>query len=575
MDEKLLERLLKGAPVLSRDRLWEINALFPAYLFRRRQTREVWASCCGAHGVLPPASELLDAAHTPEPRSVPMRCQPACVSDPPLPPPEPGTCPFCGRTAPVKELGRTGRRENLFHYRHVVVLSWRRGALWASAYEAKKSYRTEAALTAAPELKLLALYRFTPGRVEWCRRRWIDRGWSWAGEMDTRGLRPDFSLPPPFFYCGRYGMGYDLVGLEEVARSPWRWCGAEVYLRRHRGALRWLAVCTAWPRQVELLTKAGMVEAVCDFAERGKRNAAAFDWYAPDLRRGLGLSRTELRDFLAGDRSPEVLAQYRAFRRAGISASFQELYALRERTGETWSQRAAVQARRLGLGPGRLLRYLCRTREEAAQGEEGLLPLSTLAGWWCDYLDDARTLGLDLGSDLHRLPRDLGRKHRELGRAAQAVRDLTGGGEAREKDRRRMRALTKRYTYWDDSWLIRPPVGPSEIVAEGKALRHCVGGYADRHRRGVVTILFLRDRTRPGRSLVTIEMAGARLIQIHGWDDERTACGDNPERADPRELYRDFLDGWLSWLEAGSPRDRAGRPVEVRGGSDAVEPRPA
>ena len=88
-----------------------------------------------------------------------------------------------------------------------------------------------------------------------------------------------------------------------------------------------------------------------------------------------------------------------------------------------------------------------------------------------------------------------------------------------------------------------------------------MGGYADRHVDGRCTILFLRDLQRPGRPLVTIEVSGAKIIQIHGWDDERSACKDNPKRESPRKIYREFLDGWLDWLAAGSKRDRTGRPV--------------
>lgn len=97
-------------------------------------------------------------------------------------------------------------------------------------------------------------------------------------------------------------------------------------------------------------------------------------------------------------------------------------------------------------------------------------------------------------------------------------------------------------------------------MAEGKALKHCVGGYADRHIEGLVTILFLRDKRRPGRPLVTIEMCGNSIVQIHGWDDERTACKENPKRISPRKIYEEFLDEWLDWLAAGSKRKK-GLPV--------------
>ena len=140
--------------------------------------------------------------------------------------------------------------------------------------------------------------------------------------------------------------------------------------------------------------------------------------------------------------------------------------------------------------------------------------------------------------------------------------------QSKEKDREyresRLRKLTRRYSYTDGTYLIRPPVSGAEIQREGKLLCHCVGGYADRHLKGATTILFLRRRDRPGRPLVTVEMRGNTIAQIHGWDDERTKCPDNPGKIDPRVLYRDFLDEWTAWLEGGSKRDKRGQPVLPR-----------
>lgn len=41
------------APALNQKELEEVNDLFPAYIFRRSRTRELWTSCCYRHEVLP------------------------------------------------------------------------------------------------------------------------------------------------------------------------------------------------------------------------------------------------------------------------------------------------------------------------------------------------------------------------------------------------------------------------------------------------------------------------------------------------------------------------------------------
>ena len=167
---------------------------------------------------------------------------------------------------------------------------------------------------------------------------------------------------------------------------------------------------------------------------------------------------------------------------------------------------------------------------------------------------------LNLENPIFLLPRDLDRKHDETTAAWAAMQDL-----AKDKEyRKRLRKLTRRYSYTDGTYLVRPPVSGAEIKREGQMLHHCVGGYADRHLSGATTILFLRRRDRPGKPLVTIEMRGNAIVQIHGWDDERTPCPDNPERTSCRELYGIFLEEWTGWLAAGSRRDKRGRPIPPR-----------
>ena len=40
-----------------------------------------------------------------------------------------------------------------------------------------------------------------------------------------------------------------------------------------------------------------------------------------------------------------------------------------------------------------------------------------------------------------------------------------------------------------------------------------------------------------------------------------TPCKANPKKISPRKIYKDFLAGWLAWIEGGSKRDKQGYPV--------------
>lgn len=75
--------------------------------------------------------------------------------------------------------------------------------------------------------------------------------------------------------------------------------------------------------------------------------------------------------------------------------------------------------------------------------------------------------------------------------------------------------------YEDDKYLIRIPNNLTEIVIEGSTLRHCVGGYTERHARGNTTIMFLRRKDCPDIPFYTIELDNNKnIVQIHGYGNK-------------------------------------------------------
>ena len=51
------------------------------------------------------------------------------------------------------------------------------------------------------------------------------------------------------------------------------------------------------------------------------------------------------------------------------------------------------------------------------------------------------------------------------------------------------------------------------------------------------------------------------IQQIHGYRNEGYALTAGKRCAAPRDKFAWFLDVWLEWINDGSPRDKAGRPV--------------
>lgn len=131
---------------------------------------------------------------------------------------------------------------------------------------------------------------------------------------------------------------------------------------------------------------------------------------------------------------------------------------------------------------------------------------------------------------------------------------------AEEKYEERRKKLEKKYGFAMDGYVIRAPLGKDEILAEARKLQHCVGGYADRHIQGKTTILFMRKAKKPDEPWLTIEMNRNKLVQVHGFKNEGLHTTRGRFTPDPREVYREFLDTWLEWLEKGSKRDKKGVP---------------
>ena len=138
--------------------------------------------------------------------------------------------------------------------------------------------------------------------------------------------------------------------------------------------------------------------------------------------------------------------------------------------------------------------------------------------------------------------------------------------EARKKYKARYQNLKKLYEFSCGDLVIVVPESSQDIVTEGKVLHHCVGGYADRHIKGTVDILFLRHVRKPNVPFLTIEMRPRKspldkidLFQIHGYQNERYQK--QGQHVDMEDKYAWFLDAWFAWMRAGSKRDKNGKPV--------------
>ena len=563
MNEKT-DAFLRRAPKFRKRDIDDINAMFDSYIFRRESTGEIWTTCCRQYVTLSPDHEIWNEMHIREPRS-------DYDNDPVLK--EKTPCPFCGCRGKVKDLKYTGQRKNLWAVRRFALLRWDGSALWAMCGEAKKDYSDIGNLTGNPRINPTGQYRFGKEAVEYATKAWYWTTWS---DMH-RALYRDFdkkTVDEPFTYGTEEGLGYTVLGTDAIEKSPIKYCMSSKFLNHGAQTVKYIHLGFVYPRQVEMLVKAGMEEVVYDLAGRGVKHYTVLDWAATDPKKAFKVPRQAVKDFLGQpwNNAPEiaVLEHWKRFNRTEkVSMDLsKEIYDFFSRH---WNARKAAQ--RWGITLPRLYRYL---------DDQWHCNMAAACSAWSDYVDMAEKEGLALHRSDVLLPANLKERHdamveernrriaeerrreeerRRRDQAAAKEREAMAR-EARGKEYAELRKkLERKYAWEADGYRIIVPDGEKAIEDEGRILKHCVAGYAQRHVEGKTVILFMRKEKSPDKPWLTIEMWGTELHQIHGYQNEGLYTTKGRFAPDPREKYRNFLNPWLEWVKAGSRRKKDGTPI--------------
>ena len=163
-------------------------------------------------------------------------------------------------------------------------------------------------------------------------------------------------------------------------------------------------------------------------------------------------------------------------------------------------------AERIGLHGMKVLEY--------CQKEGGI---GHAIGDWLDYIRDAEKVGLDLRDKGNSMPKNLKRRHANI---IKQIR-YRESKELEERLKATLAVRNKIFCWKGKKFFIRPAESTKELIAEGKALHHCVGGYAERHAKGETTILLVRENEAPDKPLYTMEVQGSvkkgwYMVQIRG-----------------------------------------------------------
>lgn len=534
MDKKESMEIMRTWPRMTKEDVQRANALFTHYLFFNA-AGEVTASCCGKSGVV--KSQALGRHR------------------------ETGVCPFCGSKAIW--YGKRFGKKGLTQYVPVMFVKKRNGTVYLCTCWLRRDY--EDTLTPQTYFLVTYSYRLRPG----CAEMWENHCYYNRYNEEPRADEYAYYLTdwmkkhyaPLRDVTGN--VSYYVIGLRRLRGTFLQYVGAGDCRNRsgtYYDLTKRLMLACHYP--IEMLEKLGLSCFVRDLMF-GVVNKEIIDYTQKDPRRALGLNGAELKELQKYNGKVLLLRLRKRLLKRGYAESIENCadYLL---LCNNDINKLVRMVEKLGTPPGKIRRYLAGQINQCGHMAYGGFT-TRLAAWqhYVDYLNFCGDLELDVRDRLVAFPKDLRKAHDEKAKMAVAVqheRMLRQNAALLEERKQQMAARMDKYEFAFGGFVIVFPLMEEEIIFEGKTLRHCVGGYAERHISGETTILFLRRAEFLDTPLATIEMNGNRIVQVHGYRNECEPCTDNPKRIPARQLYAGVLDVWLRWLKKGSRRDKDGNP---------------
>ena len=280
-----------------------------------------------------------------------------------------------------------------------------------------------------------------------------------------------------------------------------------------------LGMYSKWP-SIEYLTKLGFDGLVANKLD-GAYTYGAINWRGKDLFSVLKITKQDLQALKAAGIDPDAqfLAIFQISKRDGSNLSFEHIQRicnhhyfddrLRSILKHTTFRRAESYIEK----QFKSLRAKA-DRENTKKKAYVWRPanFSDVIQQWYDYIADCHRLEMDLKKDTVFFPRDLYRAHQNTIKQIKLKEDM----ELDTRIQARAADLQKRFGLTRYGMLVRPAMSTGELIAEGKALNHCVGTYAAQYANGHNIILLIRQKANPAKPFYTMEIRNGQIIQVRG-----------------------------------------------------------
>ena len=543
---KTKEEIFENIPELTDEDYVEMNNVFTPFLFfldhKKEGYRECWCTRCNEHFNYDYLQRIEEKNHY---EFIRKRHN------------EYGVCPKCGRTVQIKNCNLAKRCNNLNEWKRMVVFKpVSKTEVYLLCYFGCKEY--QGSYTPKPTYQLSVVYYITPDVVRnfkcqysywWQPVKLVDDDF-----VERKSICEPFTRTYDYNWSSYEKRGYSSIGTHRLKDTflkyvPWD-LFAETYEKfvytsysnsysffemYEIPQIKFLCYYALYP-STERLLKIGLGDFVCSLVQN-RPMKRFIDWKANTPKEMFHMNNAEFKEFRTHYQSFDDFKLFQLFKGLKKGITYTEVHNINKLFGVKYevTERVAKTVKKYNLNLTHTLNYISKHTRKSDMSHTAIL--------WLDYLNFATDLKYDLSRDDVIFPKRLKETHDSASKNLQIQNDKI----AFENYKKRYKQLQKMYEYSDGVYQIVIPLGVADIVAEGKILSHCVGGYAQRHVEGFTTIVFMRKCNDLDKRLVTIEVRDKekRICQNYGYKDRNVT---KAEKA--------FIDKWIAWVKAGSKRPK-------------------
>jgi hypothetical protein len=333
--------------------------------------------------------------------------------------------------------------------------------------------------------------------------------YSMAGTMKSFELQKTKSV---FSLCGGYiNKSLNVItdchfkSIAKVVKdTPFRFSTWESY--KHGDMVKFFDLYSKYPC-IEYLTKLGFSSLV-ESKLAGFRTYSAINWRGKTLFEVLRINKKEIKEIQSRkiDITFELLKLLQISKKDGSNLSPTEVSGINNPEYYLNYLHDALKYTSLRKS----VSYIDKQRDK--QSKHYITKQQVLIAWR-DYINDCINLEMDLKKERILFPRNLYRAHQNTIKQLKINADET----INKKIMDMAKSSHKKYYFEYQGLLIRPAQSAYELIAEGKALEHCIGTYAKRYASGENVLLFIRKISDPDNPFFTVEIIGSCVIQVHGF----------------------------------------------------------